>query len=171
MKSRLIYHLSVFLLVTFCQAAFAQYKPSPVIPDFTFQTMEGRLFTQRDLINNKKIIFIFFDVTCDHCQHEMQDIGRRYADFKNVVFYLVSMDTKPAILKFMSSYGRFLNGKPGVTILHDYKPEFVQKFGPDKFPAIFVYSEKRHLIKYLSGQKDVSEIVKATKKKFLIGVQ
>ena len=158
------YH-TVLLLALLCLSVnvLGQHKPASTIPDFTFRTLDGRLFSKKDLVRNKKIVFVLFDVTCDHCQHEMQAIGKRYNEFKNIPFYLVSMDTPPAMLKFMGTYGKLLNGQSNVTLLHDYKPEFIQKFMPDKYPAIFVYSEKGFLHKYMSGQKDVGELVKALK--------
>ncbi|WP_374165206.1 peroxiredoxin family protein [Arcticibacter sp. MXS-1] len=151
----------VALLIVGMGNVFAQYKPAAVLPDFTFQTLDSRLFSKKDIAKNRTSVIILFDVTCSHCQHEIQELGKRYGEFKQASFYLVSMDLKPAIIRFMSSYGKGLSGKPNVTVLHDYKPEFVQKFMPDKYPAMYIYSEKGELIKYLSGQKDVREIINA----------
>lgn len=151
---------SVVLLALFINISSgnAQITPAPVIPDFTFQTLSGSPFTNANLINNKKIIFILFDVTCSHCQHEMQAFGKQYPQFKNAAFYLVSMDTREAIEQFMNTWGKQMNGKPNVTVLRDFKPEFIEKFHPDKYPAIFIYDASKHLIRYFSGQKDVREI-------------
>lgn len=148
-------------LLTHSLITHAQVSPAPVIPDFTFQTLSGNPFTKANLVSNKKIIFILFDVTCSHCQHEMQAFGKQYSKFKNVAFYLVSMDTKDAIEKFMNLYGQQMYGKPNVTVLRDFKPEFIVKFQPDKYPAIFLYGSNRRLIKYFSGQKDIKEIIAA----------
>lgn len=163
MKLRTLLIIICFFVGMTIKTVNAQYQPAGIIPEFTFQSLDGRLFSKKDLAHNRKMIFILFDVTCSHCQHEMEALGKHYDDFKNVAFYMVSMDTQSAIIQFMKSYGKQLYGKPNVKVLQDYKPEFVQKFMPDKYPAIFVYSERGALIKYLSGQKDVMEIVKAAR--------
>lgn len=163
---RLSFFLRIFLVLAFIHVlpeVKAQTKPAPFIPEFTFQTLDNRDFSKKDLVKNRKVVFILFDVTCNHCQHEIEGIGKKYEEFKHVSIYLVSMDTKPAIMKFMSTYGKDLYGKPNVTVLHDYRPEFVQKFYPDKFPAMFIYSDKGALSKYMSGQKDIREVIKAVK--------
>ncbi len=163
MKKRYFYSACVLTLIFFFESARAQFTPSPVIPDFTFQTLEGKLFTKKDLASDKKTVFILFDVTCEHCQHEMEAIGKRYSSFRKVALYLVSMDTRPAIEKFMATYGKELYRKSNVTVLQDFKPEFIQKFSPDKYPAIYVYSKTGSLIQFFSGQKDVKDIEKVVK--------
>ncbi|PWG80236.1 peroxiredoxin family protein [Pararcticibacter amylolyticus] len=164
MKLQLFSKISLLLaFVAILSGARAQTKPAPFIPEFTFQRLDNRDFSKKDLVKNRKVVFILFDVTCNHCQHEIEGIGKKYEEFKHVAIYLVSMDTKPAIMKFMSTYGKNLYGKPNVTVLHDYRPEFVQKFYPDKFPAMFIYSDKGALSKYMSGQKDIKEVIKAVK--------
>lgn len=159
---RTIILLSFFML--FCSlgnGVQAQVYGAPTLPEFTFQDMNGHLFTRNEVNKQKTSIFVFFDVTCEHCQHEIVDIGKRFNEFKNIQFYLVSMDTKMAILNFMTTYGKLLNGKSNVTVLTDFKPEFVQKFRPEKFPALFIYSKSGKLIKYLSGQKTAKDILNA----------
>lgn len=153
----------VCLVINGWSAVNAQVKPSQVIPDFTFQTSKGEPFSKNNLVRNRKLVFILFDVTCSHCQHEMKALGNKYSQLKHVQFYLVSMDDWAGIRKFMSSYGKGLNGKHNVSVLRDYKPEFIAKFRPDKYPAIFIYSTSGHLLNYFSGENDINKIVEAVK--------
>lgn len=164
MRTTLLYSwLLVCCLFVFSNCSRAQSYGAQYLPDFTFEGMNGKLFTKANVDKTKTSIFIFFDVTCEHCQHEIVDIGKNYASFKNVRFYLVSMDNKNSIMQFISTYGKQLYGKPNVTILQDFKPEFVQKFRPEKFPALFIYSKSGELIKYLSGQKKAKDILAVLK--------
>ncbi|WP_423149150.1 TlpA family protein disulfide reductase [Rubrolithibacter danxiaensis] len=153
--------LSFLLLASF--PGFSQ-QPSGTIPDFTFYKLDNTPFTKKQLKNNgKKIMFIFFDITCSHCQEEITDIGKHYQSFKNVEFYMVSMDEVPGIRKFMGSYGKALNGKSNVTVLRDANREFIPRFQPDRYPALFLYTSQGKLIKFFSGEKSAASILKAVK--------
>lgn len=74
---------------------------------------------------------------------------------------MVSMDEAPAIKKFMNSYGKLLNNKKNVTLLQDKDRQFIPRFMPTRYPAIFIYSPQGKLIKYFSGEIDIKEIIKA----------
>lgn len=70
--------LTVFsLMVAFSgNHVFAQAIPAKTIPDFTFYSLKNNQpFTQKQLRKEGKILFLFFDATCPHCQYEMQQLG------------------------------------------------------------------------------------------------
>ena len=108
-------------------------------------------------------MIIFFDATCEHCQHEVADIGERLRDFEKVHMYLISMDIKPEVEKFMARYGKELKDKKFVTVLLDPDKNFLPNFMPERFPAVYVYSEKQELTWHKDGQRDVQELVDAIK--------
>ena len=144
-------------------AASKVFSQASSIPEFTFYKLDGTKFTQTDVQKRTNTIFIFFDVTCSHCQKETERIGNNYSKLKNTAFYMVSMDEVPAIKKFMGSYGRLLNNKKNFTLLQDKDRQFIPRFMPTRYPAIFVYSPQGKLIKYFSGEVDMKEIIQATK--------
>ncbi|HYH55566.1 MAG TPA: hypothetical protein VD772_03080, partial [Anseongella sp.] len=49
--------------------AGAQQAPY-VIPEFTFYKLDDTPFTRDQLSRTSNIVFVFFSVTCDHCQRE-----------------------------------------------------------------------------------------------------
>lgn len=158
--------MKIFLLVFVCisgisfQSSMAQTMPANVIPEFTFYTMTGQAFTKKELKPGKKIIIVFFDATCDHCQVEISAIGKRLNEFKSAEFYLISMDDAPSIQKFMNRYGKELNGKNNVTLLRDRYRQFIANFLPKEYPALFAYGPDHHLIRYFGRDSQVSEILK-----------
>ncbi|HCN83558.1 MAG TPA: hypothetical protein DIT07_08030 [Sphingobacteriaceae bacterium] len=161
MRFKGIFICSVTLLMVSCFSVMAQ-KTVTVLPDFKFVKMDGTLFTKTQLKPQEKSIFIYFDPTCEHCQKEADEIGKRYNDFKNVSFYLISTSPKTEVNTFMQTYGKKINGKKNVMPLLDPNREFMIKFAPTQYPAIYVYSQGK-LIKYFSGTTNVNEILAATK--------
>ncbi len=144
----------------FFQEVHAQTSPVKYIPEFTFHNLNGQNFTRSELKKNKKLIIILFDVNCDHCQNEIAAIGDRINEFKNAEFYMVSMNDVPEIEKFMNNYGEKLNGRANVKVLHDFYKQFVNRFLPIQFPALYVYNSDFRLVKYFGQNSDIHELIR-----------
>lgn len=158
-KQKLICLILVLMLFCTRNSLFAQLKPAQYIPDFTFYDLNGQTFTQKQIKKSNKILFLFFDATCTHCQYEMQLIGSHYQDFKNTSFYIISMDQKQQIQKFMATYGKQLNGKKNVTVLVDLNRQFIQKFLPLQFPALYIYNANHQLLKYWDTPVNIDQVL------------
>lgn len=161
MRSKSIFSCSLILLMVSCFSVMAQRSVN-TLPEFKFVKMDGTPFTKSNIKPLEKSILIYFDPTCDHCQKETDEIGKRYNDFKNVSFYLISRSSKTDVSTFMRTYGKRINGKKNVMALLDPNSEFMMKFAPTQYPSIYVYSKGR-LIKFFSGTTNVNEILAATK--------
>lgn len=152
--------LMLILTMFFAASVYAQ-KPAATVPLFTFYQLDGKAFTKANLSPGKNSMFIFFDVSCEHCQRLIAEVNTKYTLFKRAQFYFVSMYEPQAIRNFMVRYAKNMNGKRNVVLLQDKNKEFIPKFMPEKYPAIYVYSPKGNLIRYFSGEKKVDEIIVA----------
>jgi peroxiredoxin len=139
--------------LVFC-GAFAQ-RPAATVPDFDFYKLDDQPFTKKDLAASKMLLFIFFDVTCDHCHRAIQQFNNRHTELKNTAVYLISLDTKPAITNFLNTNAKNLMAMKNVTILQDLKNEFITRFQPRKYPSVFLYSPRKKLILYDDEEKNV----------------
>ncbi len=139
----------VLILVCFTifNPIYAQ-TPSQSVPIFNFCTLDHKPFTNKDLPKGKKLLFLFFDVTCDHCQQAVSALNKRVMDCNNISVYLISQDNKLQINIFLNQFGSNLSGKRNVTILQDCKYEFIKIFGPRKYPSVFIYSSAQKLLLY-----------------------
>lgn len=156
----LISGFTILLILLFhADQILAQLQPAKVIPEFTFYTLKDQPFTRQQLKKEGKILFLFFDATCSHCQYETQLIASHYKDFKSTAFYLVSMDKKPQIQNFVHTYGKALEGKSNVTLLADVNRQFLQKFMPLQFPALYIYNQERKLLKYWDTPVNIDQIL------------
>lgn len=146
-----------FSLISFAVAA---QKPAETIPDFTFFKMNKSAFTKKNLEPGKMLFFVFFDATCEHCQHAMQALNNHYQELKKTAVYLISLDNQETINSFMSKYGKTLYGKKNVTLLQDLHNEFISKFRPRKYPSMFLYSSERKLILYDDNEENLFRFFK-----------
>ena len=55
----------------------------------------------------------------------------------------------------MNKYGNNLKDKKNVTVLQDPQYEFMRKFRPRKFPALFLYSTDKKLLLYEDNEQNM----------------
>jgi hypothetical protein len=146
-------------LLLFSLTVSAQ-NPVATIPDFTFFKLNQSQFTPKNLEPGKMAFFVFFDSDCEHCQHAMLSISKRYQAFKRANIYLVTLDSREKINHFMAAYGSTLSGKKNVMILQDLKNDFLTRFKPRKYPSLFLFSPAGKLISYGDNEENIPGILK-----------
>lgn len=141
-------------------------EPTSIIPDFTFYILKsGIRFTKSDLAKTGNIVFILFDPTCGHCQHEANDIGKHYNQVKTANFYFVSMNDPALMASFLDTWAKPLVGKENVEVLYDRGADFINKFHiPSQYPATYIYGADGQLKEYWNGERSAAEIVEAINK-------
>jgi peroxiredoxin len=149
--------LIALLIISFQVAA---QNPAPTVPNFTFYKFDKTPFTPKNLEQNRMLFFVFFDATCEHCQHAVETLNSHYADLKKTTLYLISLDNQETIKNFMNQYGRNLNGKKNVVLLQDVNNEFISKFGPRKYPSMFLYSQQKKLLIYNDNEETLFRFFK-----------
>jgi len=139
--------LIIFFLTLLSLETQAQ-TPAQTIPAFTFYKLDKTPFTNKNITSGKDVMFIFFDVTCDHCQHTIGTLSKRINECSKISIYLISLEDKTAINNFLNQYGKNLVNKSNVTVLMDIKDQFITQFSPRKYPSVFLYSSARKLLLY-----------------------
>jgi peroxiredoxin len=135
-------------------------KRTKIIPNFSFRTLAGKEFTQRDL-KALPTIFVYFNSDCDYCQAEATKIQKHLRDFKNTQILFVSFDNKEGIQKFAKDYK--LDKEANITFLEDSKDEFSTTFDVNSIPYIVVYDENKQMLKKIKGATKVSNILDVLK--------
>lgn len=144
------------------QVASSQ-DPSSSIPDFKFYILKnGIKFEKSDIKANKTHVFVLFDPSCSHCQHEARDIGKNFGSFKNTEFYFISMNDPALMSTFFTQYAPELNDKENVHLLFDKEMHFIYKFHmPNQYPATYIYRPDGSLKGFWNGEKKIEEIIQA----------
>lgn len=153
----------LFIITVAVSAEVTAQTPAATIPDFTFFKFNKTAFTNKDLAAGKKIFFVFFDTECDHCQHGIEYLNRHQKELDKVAVYLLTLDNPEKAGAFLSKYGNNLNAKKNITLLQDVKNEFIRKFGPKKYPSLFLYSPQKKLILYDDNEKNLYKFLEQIK--------
>ena len=106
-----------------------------------------------------KTILIFYNPDCDHCQREAEEIRFRLDDFKNYTLYFIAASPDENVRLFAEKYD--LLGKGNVLFAKAEVPDVIREMGPMSSPSLYIYSDKKQLIKKFDGETAVEEIIKA----------
>ena len=152
--------LGLFLMT--CFFATAQ-QPAATIPEFNFFKFNESSFTNKDLAQGRLLFFVFFDVTCEHCQHAMKEMNQHYNEYTRAAIYLITVDVKARVNSFLDTYAPNLKNNKNVTLLQDLKNEFILKFKPRKYPSMFLYSKEKKLMLYDDNEQNLAAFLQKIK--------
>ena len=128
-----------------------------ILPDFNFYTLEGASFTNAQLPQNNKIVFIYFNTECEYCFYETKDISEQLERFKSTILLLVSNESKEAIKSFAIKQN--LLGKDKVICLQDSAYTFAKQFEANSIPYILAYDAQGKLLLRHKGQLRVEKLL------------
>lgn len=154
---------TILVFILFAVINTSAQNPAQTIPSFSFKKLDKKEFTNKDIQAGKLIFFVFFDTHCDHCERAIQYISQHYNEFKMAAVYLITLDSAEKVKPFMKKFGDSLKDKKNVLILQDTRNEFIRKFGPRKYPSLFLYSVKKKLIMYDDNEQHLPEFIKKIK--------
>jgi|ERR1022692_3968004 peroxiredoxin len=158
------YNFLALILVILINGNIYAQIPAQTLPDFKFSRLDTRPFVNKDLARGKMLVFVFFDSDCEHCQRAVKNIDKQYTSFQKTAVYFISVDDHDKINRFVDTYAPHLEGQKNVVLLRDNLNQFIAKFKPYRYPAMFLYSIDKKLIDYEDNEGSVFRLVNAIKK-------
>ncbi len=104
-----------------------------------------------------KVVLIFFQPDCDHCQREAKEISEHLESFSRYKVYFITTDNFDLIDQFAKDYN--LSGKANIHFSKTTLNEILNTVGQISAPSMFIYDNKK-LIKHLDGETPIAEILK-----------
>lgn len=129
------------------------------IPSFRFERLEDGFFTENDLAENKSLVFLYFNSTCDFCRLEAKAIQGRIEEFDAVQLVFVSIEEKVDIKNFAEEHDLYEN--TNVVFLQDSRMEFSRIFGVNSVPATFFYNKNGKLVNQFNGAVRADSMLEA----------
>ena len=136
-----------------------EHKELQILPEFSFETLTKKEYTNKHLKDNQTTIIIYFNSGCDFCQNEARIIKKHINQFRDVQFLFVSHEPIEDIQNFAKQYQ--LDHYDNITFLFDKRDHFTHRFGATSVPYLLIYNKNKELIKRHKGQLTISGLIKA----------
>jgi thiol-disulfide isomerase/thioredoxin len=127
------------------------------IPAFSFKTLDGKIFTNKNLDKTKPKLFVYFNSECEFCQAEAESIHKELDNLKNIQLLFISYEETDKIKAFAQQY-ELLNVK-NIVFLEDKNIEFAPLFGAKGIPFMLLYDKDNKLIQKFRGVTKIEKIV------------
>jgi len=126
------------------------------LPEFAYNTLDGKKFTNTDLKQNERLMIVYFNPHCEICQDETSNILENINYFQDIQIVMVSPSSKEEIQKFVNKYK--LNKYYQITVLHDKDDTFYKKFEAVGYPTMYLYDTNDKMISKFETEVDFDEI-------------
>ncbi|MCC6760699.1 MAG: hypothetical protein IT252_05760 [Chitinophagaceae bacterium] len=133
------------------------------LPPFKMITGNGTVFAASQLPYNKPILLIYFDPSCDHCQHLTTKLVANEGSLKATSIAMITYVSVSEVKKFVYKYRlqkleNYYVGTEGNTFfLRDY-------FKLIKMPFVALYDKEGNFTRSWYQPADLKQIVSAIKK-------
>lgn len=135
-----------------------QFEKVSTLPDFSLITTEGKMYDNSCLMEEKKIVVYFFNTECFYCIEGIKSLIKKEGNYNsNFQIIAISNENLPVVKSFVKNELNFKNTKD-LTFLIDYSNEFFKKFKIEITPQLFIYNNKRKLIKQYKGSIDMNNV-------------
>lgn len=132
------------------------------IPAFSYPTIKGKLFSNKNLKENIPTVFLYFNSECEHCQSEAEQIRDNIRKFTNVQLVFISFEEQKKIMAFATKYK--LLGYDNITFLCDKQVSFASTFDVNSLPTIVIYDKNKQLVAKIKGEVKIENILKKINK-------
>lgn len=139
------------------------YKQFPTVPAFKLMKSDSSYFQIKDVIKRKTpTVVIVFSPTCNHCQHQAEEITSHMKDLKDINFIFSTPYSVEEMKQYMNTYG--LDKFPNINIGHDKGYIMGTFYKMASLPGIFIYDKKQKLVATFDTNVKTDTILQALKK-------
>jgi peroxiredoxin len=131
-------------------------KKKPLLPKFSYQTMDDKKFTNENLDKNSRLLIIYFNPLCEVCQRETSDIIDNINYFQDIQIVMVSPAPKDDVSRFIKKFK--ITNYHQITVLHDKDDIFYKQFGAIGYPTLYLYNKKKELIENYDTEVQFEDI-------------
>jgi thiol-disulfide isomerase/thioredoxin len=125
------------------------------MPNFVITQLDGQKVIFKELTG--KVMIVFFNPGCDHCQREAQLISANKQSFKDCQIYFVTPEAPAEIEKFSKDYNLI---EPNIHFGRGDVAQIVNAVGPiTTVPTILIY-DKQALVARMEGEISMDKFKK-----------
>ena len=128
------------------------------MPAFSYENVNGGVFSNKNILANKAILFVYYNSECEFCNEEAKMIQENRAKFSTVQLVFISNENPKEIIAFATKHK--LNIDDTISFLSDRKMSFRTTFDVKSLPCMVLYNKDKQLIEKIRGQIKVETLLK-----------
>ena len=161
--------LVLSLIISGLYAGAQNHETKLPIPNYRIMKDDGTISTQANLNRKKPVMFVYFEPTCSHCEHLMDELRPHMSKLNKVQVVMVTYtQTAYPYLKMLRSFNKKYNlaKYPNFTVGTEYPDYKVQRYYEIfNTPYIVVYDRNGKVAKSFTVVPDnVNDLLKVIKK-------
>jgi thioredoxin-related protein len=135
------------------------YKRFPSVPPFKLlETDSSSYFTKDDLKKNKAVLLIIFSPTCEHCQHETEQLIKNMDSFKKVQIVMATTMPFEQMKEFYAKYE--LANYKNISVGQDIQYMLPSFYMIHNLPYLAMYDKKGKLLSTFEGTMKMEDLIK-----------
>ncbi|HEX4875926.1 MAG TPA: redoxin domain-containing protein [Chitinophagaceae bacterium] len=119
-------------------------------------------FTKANLEKNKPVLLMVFHPSCEHCQHETEDITKNIEKFRGTQIVMSTMVPLFEMKAFMDKYQ--LAAFKNIIVAQDYSFFLPPYFQFNNLPFLAFYNKKKKLVSTFGGTLSTDKILTELRK-------
>ena len=165
MKYILIIFSFILVSDTYSQSDTIQplYKRFPTFPPVKLLLPDSvSYFTKNDLKKKSAVMLMVFSPTCEHCQHETEEIIKNIDQFKGIQIIMATMMPFDSMMSFRKRYQ--LSHFDNIIMGQDMQFFLPSFYMMHNLPFLAFYNRKKELISVFEGSMPVEKALEELKK-------
>lgn len=136
------------------------YKRFPTVPPLQLLMKDSSTLT-KDQVKKNQLIIMYFSPTCDHCQHQMEDMIASMDKLSHTQIIMATYQPFEEIDEFVKRYE--LSKYPNIRIGRDSKYLLPPFYNIRSLPYLALYNKKGDLLTTFEGNVKVAKLLQAFK--------
>ncbi len=137
------FYFNIFFYVLFFSFVFSENISNTVetIPNITLKDLNKKKLKLLDIIENKFVVFNFWNMACEPCKKEMKFLNEFHNKYKNNDFKVVSINMdSPRSMSKVKKYVK--SSKYEFDVLLDPRMNLFKKMGGSIMPFVIIVNDK-----------------------------
>lgn len=134
------------------------YKRFPFFPPVKLLLPDSATsFTKNDLPKKKPVMLMVFSPTCEHCQHETEELVKNIDKFRNAIIVMATPLPFDSMMKFRATYG--LGSYNNIIIGQDTQFFLPPYYDIHNLPFLAFYDKKGKFISKFDGNMPMDKVL------------
>lgn len=155
--------LSVSLQGLLAQVDTPAYKRFPSIPPLNLVQIDSTMLTKENLKKHQATMIMYFSPSCEHCQHQMEDMAKHMNELKKIQIVMVTYQPMDEMVNFYKNYK--IATYPNIKMGRDAKFTLPPFYHINSLPFMALYDKKGNFITSFEGNVKIEKLLQAFSKK------